>query len=228
MRKINVPFAASLLLVAGALMACTARPGAPNDPPSTAVPVVPAPAATAGADCYEIHESVDTPPRTVAALSEFTDSVVIAQVKAIERGVWNTKNGAKPERANGPRFNPGIQTPINLQITQSLRGDHGPGAIRVVNAGGSADCVEHIVDNAARLEKGRTYAFFLQPSPDEDGVRRPELPLIVAAYPVAAEGSVATEFDGTLSRDAFAALVDHPVAPPTTPEPTPAGTDNPG
>ena len=72
--------------------------------------------------------------------------------------------------------------------------------------------------------KGKTYAFFLQPSPDADGVRRPELPLIVVAFPVGADGSVATDYDGTLSRDEFAALVEHPFRrrpPPSRPPPEP-------
>lgn len=228
MRKLNQQLATVMLLAAGALSACTAAPGAPDSQQPSDGSAASGAAPSAEADCYGINESVDTPPRTIAALSEFTDAVVIAEVKAIEGGVWNTKDGAKPERANGPRFNPGIQTPINLQITETIRGDDGPGAIRVVNPGGTADCVEHVVDNAARVEKGKTYAFFLQPSPDADGVRRPELPLIVVAYPVSADGSVATEYDGTLSHDEFVALVESPVAPPTTPEPTPAGTDNPG
>jgi len=227
MRKLSERLAIPMLLAAGLLSACTAAPGAPTQQPTEAS-AGPTADPTANANCYGINESVDTPPRTVAALSGFTDSVVIAEVKAIEGGVWNTKDGAKPERANGPRFSPGIQTPINLQITETILGDHGPGAIRVVNPGGTADCVEHIVDNAARVEKGKTYAFFLQPSPDADGVRRPELPLIVVAYPVGPDGSVATEYDGTLSHDDFLALVENPVPPPTTPEPTPAGSDNPG
>jgi hypothetical protein len=227
MRTLDRRLAASMLLATGLLSACTAAPGAPTEP-TTAASAGPTADPTGDASCYGINESVDTPPRTVAALSKFTDSVVIAEVKAIEGGVWNTKDGAKPEGANGPRFNPGIQTPINLQITATIRGGHGPGAIRVVNPGGTADCVEHIVDNAARVEKGKTYAFFLQPSPDADGVRRPELPLIVVAYPVGPDGSVATEYDGTLSHDDFVALVENPVPPATTPEPSPAGSDNPG
>ena len=222
MRASNRRFTVSILLAAGLMGACSAGPGAPTPQPTEA-PAESTSDPTGDPNCYGINESVDTPPRTVAALSRFTDSVVIAEVKAIEGGVWNTKNGSKPEQARGPRFNPGIQTPINLQILETIRGDHGPGAIRVVNPGGTADCVEHIVDNAARVEMGKTYAFFLQPSPDADGVRRPELPLVVVAYPVAADGSVATEYDGTLSHDDFVALVENPVPPPSTPEPSSAG-----
>jgi hypothetical protein len=217
----------TLMLLGSVFAACTSATGAPKSQP---------PAETAGstsevtaeADCYAIDENVDTPPLTVATLSRVTTAVVIAEVKAIEGGVWNTENGAKPDKARGPRFNPGIVTPINLQVLESVQGELGPGAVRVVNPGGTAGCVEHSVDNAAVLEKGRTYAFFLQPSPDADGDRHADLPQVLVAWPVAADGSVETPYDGTLSRDDFNGLVENPVEPPEMAEPTPAGLDNPG
>jgi hypothetical protein len=227
MRNRNGAFVALVVLSVGLLAACTSATGAPKSQP---------PAGTAGstpeltpeADCYVIDESVDMPPITVATLLPVTSDVVIAEVKAIEGGIWNTKNAAKPDKARGPRFNPGVVTPINLQVLESVQGDLGPGAIRVVNPGGTAGCVEHTVDNAAQVEKGKTYAFFLQPSPDADGERHPELPLVLVAWPVAADGSVETLHDGTLSHGDFVALVEDPVEPPSTPEPSPAGPDNPG
>jgi hypothetical protein len=217
----------TLMLLGSVFAACTSATGAPKSQP---------PAESAGstsgvaadADCYAIDENVDTPPLTVATLSPVTTAVVIAEVKAIEGGVWNTKNGAKPEKARGPRFNPGIVTPVNLQVLASIQGELGPGAVRVVNPGGTAGCVEYSVDNAAVLEKGRTYAFFLQPSPDADGERHADLPQVLVAWPIAGDGSVETPYDGTLSRDDFIALVENPVEPPETAEPTPAGLDNPG
>lgn len=78
------------------------------------------------------------------------------------------------------------------------------------------------------MEKGTTYVFFLQPSPDADGVRHPERPLILAAWPVKTDGSVDTEYDGPLSLGDLAAAVANPVPPSATPEPSPAGTANPG
>lgn len=208
----------SLALVPALLLACTATgTGAARDsaPVSSADPT-----ASPSPDCYGINESVDTPPLTIANLMPATTSVVVALLETIEPGVWNTKDGSN--------FNPGIKTLIDLQVTRTIVGDDGPVGLRVVNSGGTADCVVHNVSSSPPVEKGKTYVFFLQPSPDADGVRHPELPLILTAWPVNEDGTVDSEYDGTLSVDELAAEVTNPGPPSATPEPTPAGTANPG
>lgn len=218
------------LLVGGLLAACSSissEAGAGDDPPASD-PIGQAP--TEEPNCYGINEAVDTPPLSVDFLMDFATEVFVAKVKSIEAGVWNTRNGDKPPKGvkNGPRFNPGIVTPINLQVDTTLLGGAGPGAIRVVNPGGTTDCVEHNVSNAPVLEKGKTYVFFLQPSSDAEGVKKPELPQVIAAWLVLADGSVETAVEGVLPLNDVQALVDNPVPPPVEPEPTPAGTNNPG
>ncbi|HLO36737.1 MAG TPA: hypothetical protein VK194_11665 [Candidatus Deferrimicrobium sp.] len=166
----------------------------------------------------------------MANVMPFSTMVVVAEVKSIEAGVWNTTDGRQPDRGvkNGPKFNPEVETPINLQVDDPWFGDAGPGALRVVNPGGSAGCVEYHVSNAPDPQIGRTYVFFLQPSPDADGQRHPELPLVLEAWPVDDTGQVETPHDGSLSLASLEDLVRHPVAPVPTPEPTPAGSDHPG
>lgn len=211
-----------VVLFSSLLAACTAAPGGTSSPAAEA--------SAEAEDCRGINESVDTPPLSVHFLMDFATDVFVGEVKSIEAGVWNTKDGKKPPKGvkNGPKFNPGVVTPVNLQIDESFFGDAGPGAIRVVNPGGTADCVEHHVSNAPVLEKGKTYVFFVQPSPDADGVRKPDLPQVIAAWPVLADGSVETSVEGILTLNEVKALVRDPEPPPVEPEPTAAGTDNPG
>lgn len=214
--------AASIIAIAGLVAACAPLSGPiGNGQPAEGSPVP---------DCYQVNESVDTPPRTIANLSRVTTSVVIAEVTAIEDGIWNTRDGRKPggSAPGAPGSSAGIVTPTNLDIERSVRGDAGPGALRVLNPGGTAGCVTHIVDNAPRIVIGGRYAFFLQPAADAEGVRHPDVLQIVEAWPVSEDGLVETLHDGVLALDDFEAAVANPVQPSTTPEPTPAGPDNPG
>jgi hypothetical protein len=212
---------ALVLLTSALLSACTFVTGNPDGLPGVA--------ASAASDCYSVNESVDTPPPTIATLSRVTTAVVIAEVTEIEQGTWNTRDGEQPVGAfrAGPDFNPGVITPVHLRVERWIRGDDGPTAIRAVNPGGIAGCVEHSVSNAPLLVQGRTYAFFLQPSRDADMVRHPELPQIIVAWPVT-DGTVETMHDGMLGPEEFEDAVANPVQPPTTSAPTPAGLDNPG
>lgn len=197
---LTLTVAATVALLASA---CSGRfPGASaagSADPSPVETTAASPAAIESPECYGIDESVDTPPDTVASVMSVTDLVVVADVIAIEGGNWNTVDGKAPPQRRGPHFNPGIVTPINIQVDQTLYGEGQNGALRVVNPGGTAGCFEHQVSNAARLEKGKRYAFFLQPSSDADGNLHRELPLIVAAWPVDDAGSVATPENGTLT-----------------------------
>lgn len=121
MRHLNRQLAGFLaLLLAAVLSACTATGSGAAGSPRPASSSDPGTAADASPGCYGINESVDTPPLTIANLMPATTSVVVAQVKAIEGGVWSTKDGKKPDRGqkNGQKFSPGIETPVNLQVTR--------------------------------------------------------------------------------------------------------------
>lgn len=230
MRDLNRQIlAASIALLPALLSACAA---AGTGATGTSEPIIQAALGSASdtPDCYGIDESVDAAPSTIANLLPFTTSVVVADAKTIEGGVFNTKNGTRPDtgQKSGPKFNPGVVTPINLQITRTMLGSDGPGALRVVNPGGTADCVVENVSSGATVARGKSYVFFLQPSPDSDGVRHPELPIILAAWPVNADGSVDTAYDGTMSVDDLASAVANPSPSSAGPEPTPGGTSNPG
>jgi hypothetical protein len=219
----------SLVALTALLAACISGPaaGASSSPaPSDASAV----AAQPSPDCITTDVSVNAVPPTVANLMGFSKIVVVAQVKSLEAGVWNTKDGAQPGQGvkAGPRFNPAIVTPVNLQVTDTWFGDAGPGAMRVVNQGGTAGCSQWNVNIAPDLQKGGSYVFFLQPSADADGQGHPELPVVLRAWLVDATGQVETPEDGSLTIAQLESLVRHPVAPSATPEPTPAGSDHPG
>lgn len=219
----------SLLALTALLAACVSGPAAgasssPGPGDAAAVTAQPSP------DCIGTDVNVDAVPPTVANLMGFSTDVFVAQVKSIEAGVWNTKDGAQPGQGvkAGPKFNPAIVTPVNLQVTDTWVGDAGPGAIRVVNQGGTAGCSQWNVNIAPDLQKGGSYVFFLQPSTDADGQGHPELPVVLRAWPVDATGQVETPEDGSLTLVQLEGLVRDPVAPSATPEPTPAGSDHPG
>jgi hypothetical protein len=221
------------MALAGVFGACSAMPGGSpgtvTDPSPTVIVGATTPRPSQA--CFVMDESVDTAPSTVANLMPFSTTVVVAEVASIDEGIWNTKDGQQPtghDVKRGPTFNPRIETPINLGVADAWFGDARPGALRVVNPGGAAGCSEHHVSNAAALETGATYVLFLQPSPDADGQRHPELPLVLVAWPVDDTGHVTTAEEGSLSLAQLEDLVRHPVAPATTPEPTPAGSDHPG
>ena len=76
----------------------------------------------------------------------------------------------------------------------------------------------HNVNNAPYLQKGKTYVFFLQPSPDANRQRHPELPLVVEAWPVDGAGQVTTAQEGSLSLLQLEDLVHHPVAQTVSPD----------
>lgn len=138
-----------------------------------------------------------------------SDSVVLGEVVTIEPGIFNTRDGKRPDpsRGHGPGYEPGVQTPINVQVTSVIAGDEQAGTIRAVIEGGAADCIVHRVDSAPSVERGQSYVFFLQPSKDAEGVRHPELPGVVAAWLVDADGLVRTEEDGTLTIDELEARI---------------------
>jgi hypothetical protein len=227
MRHLQDRFRLLILTAATVLLgACVSGPTGTTsvpDPSSTAVSA--ATTLRPNPDCYGVDESVDTAAPTVANVMPFTTIVVVADVKSLEAGIWNTKDGKQPDKGvkNGPTFAPAIETPINLQVSDTWVGEAGPGALRVVNPGGTAGCVEHHVNNAPDLQKGKKYVFFLQPSPGADGQRHPELPVVLEAWPVDLTGHVETGVEGSLSLARLEDLVRHPVAPAATPEPTPGG-----
>lgn len=222
----------SVIVLTGLAGACVSGPaaGAITSPDRSSAAVSAAKTPRPSPDCYGVDESVDTAPPTVANVMPFTTIVVVADVKSLEAGVWNTKDGKQPDRGvkPGPKFDPAIETPVNLQVDDTWFGGAGPGALRVVNPGGTVGCVEHHVNNAPDLQKGKKYVFFLQPSPDADGQRHPDLPLVLEAWPVDEMGDVATHEEGSVSLAQLENLVHHPVAPATSPEPTAAGSDHPG
>jgi hypothetical protein len=187
----------------------SATPDAEASPSAFETPPSSNPVATGGKNCYGINESVDTPPNTIASVMTVTDSVVVGVVTRIEEGIFNTPSGAAPDpsRKPGPGYSPGVVTPIDLDITSVLAGDDQRDPLRVVNPGGTAGCVVHTVSNAARVTKGGTYVFFLQPSRDSNGEARPDLPLILVAWPVDADGNVRTEEDGTLTMEELRARI---------------------
>ncbi len=196
----------TFVTVAGCARLESGAPAPPDDP--TTASASPAPRAPRP-ECYGLNEYVEGPPRTIETVMTVTHAVIVGDVVSIEAGMFNTRDGQPPDprRPRGPSYNPGVVTPINVQVHSSIEGDEHSGTIRVVIEGGAAGCIVHRVDNAPRLERGKRYALFLQPSKDAGGVRHPELPGVIVGWPVDADGLVQTEEDGVLTLDEFEAKV---------------------
>jgi hypothetical protein len=140
----------------------------------------------------------------------YNTAVVIAEVRSIEEGIFNTPGGERPDPSRGPGegYNPTVLTPVNLSVSDALYGPDGRNELRVVNAGGKAGCIEYQVMDAPRLDVDRTYAFFLRPSTFSDEKPRPELPEISEAWPVDEDGKIETAEDGVLSVDELAERIE--------------------
>jgi hypothetical protein len=213
-RRLSVLVVSTLLVGACAAVPAArstsgeATPTVPSLPTASAPPTADAsatpfleeqPGETLNPRCYGISEAVDTPPLTIALLMTVTTAVVVASVDSIEEGIFNTPGGVAPDRLSEEGYDPGVLTPVNLTVASVIEGDQGTGTLRVVNRGGKAGCITHNVSNSPHLKTGVTYVFFLHPSVYSNGKYRPELPEIIVAWAVNANGTVATEEDGVLT-----------------------------
>lgn len=159
-------------------------------------------------DCYTMTESVDAPPPSIKNLVPISSAVVIGRVASVEPGRWNTSDGAKPTdpRGSGPKYQPGIVTPVVVEVERSLVGDS-VGELTVLLEGGVAGCIAHRVYPSPLIEPKRSYAFLLRPSRQADGTIQPEAPQVIAAWPIDDVGQIQTPVDGALSATDFAAAV---------------------
>ena len=123
----------TMVVLNGLVGACASSPAAGTtpvpDPRSAAVSAAKTP--RPNPECYGVDESVDTVPPTVANVMPLATIAVVADVESLEAGIWNTKDGKQPDDVHqvGPTFDPAIETPVNLEVSDAWVGDAGPGAL---------------------------------------------------------------------------------------------------
>ncbi len=180
--------------------------------PSTAAA---APTPTPAVDCVGGDLSISHVPYTIDGIGQYARVAVVGTVNSLEGGVWNTPDGSPPGKGqkNGPRFDPEILTPINVNVDQVLIGSPKPGTIRVLNEGGTAGCSVMNVPSAPRITKGTNYVFFLREGEDATGKKQDALDVIITAWPVDRDGNVATEEDGIVPLTEVVSRVTATTAP---------------
>lgn len=190
------------IAIALLLLGCTAPLGATtsSDPPAASTATTPTSGVpgTAG-DCQVVSVAAELAPYTIASLAAEGKGFVVGDVKAIQPAIYNTLDGKRPRNFQPQQASaaePGtmgqILTPVVLQADQILSGDAATGSLRVVVQGGTIGCDSMRVDVAPVVEVGQRYVFVLSDAFDADGLKLPNLSLVRFAWPMGADGVVAT------------------------------------
>ncbi len=160
-------------------------------------------------ECVVYDLSINHAPYTVRSLVAAGSSAFVGTVLAIEGGTWNTANGAQPDpnAARGPHFDLEVLTPVNVRVDRPLAGTIKAGTVRVLREGGETGCSKVVVAGAPALDVGRQHVVWTRQGVDFDGTARPDLQVVITAWPVDDHGMVATEEDGPVSVDRLAALI---------------------
>lgn len=162
------------------------------------------PASPTGCGADEV--SADAPAPTVSNRTRGSTSVVIARVVAVGSARWNTLDGTRPSFDAVPPRGAYVYRAITLSVISQSKGSM-PGSATVRLPGGTADCFTFLFENTPELVPGRDYAFFLGPSRNASGGDGAMTLTVNEGWPVAADQTVQTPLDGSLSLQAFSAVV---------------------
>ncbi len=144
---------------------------------------------------------------TVANWAHASQMVAIGTVTSIGPARWNSEDGSAPAftaQGNPPAWAL-IYRPVTLSIQRTARG----AAVTVLTArllGGTVNCYTYSLYGAPAPVMSSPYALFLRASTDSTGFTTTQLTLF-DAWPVAADGTIATPLDGKLSVAAFVSAV---------------------
>jgi hypothetical protein len=139
---------------------------------------------------------------TVAHRTHASQMVAVGTVTSIGSARWNTPNGSAPTFSQGhPPAWALIYRPVTLSIQETAKGV-GVATLTGRLPGGTVSCFTYTQSGAPAPAANGSYAFFLGASADSTGFTSAQLTLI-DAWPVAADGTISTPLDGTLSTTAF-------------------------
>lgn len=188
------------LIVVGVLvLGCSRGPGAAGQSPEpTGTEATNPPASEAPADCYDL-QLLGTPDQpTIERLSKRSPVVLVATFKGFGTPFWDTSDARRPPAAAVNSGEAQILTPVELDVTEALKGK-ADDAGRVVIWGGEIGCDRFTTDQVPDIVEGSRYAMFLLPQ------TKPEGPTgnawILAAWAVSAEEKVDAPLDGPRSLD---------------------------
>ncbi len=198
----------AVLAAALVVVGCTraGAPSAPLDSPAATISASSdasqsAAAASTAADCVTLYESIDSLDPTLENLRPVSKDVVVGTVTSEGAPFWNspTGNGPKPGEKIGEGNEFYILTPYQVTVEQAVAGARAPGQITVVVEGGQIGCDKFDVSPPVTLSAKTKYVLFLKPSLAADGTGAMKQPMAFLAFPVQADGTVATPLDGAVS-----------------------------
>lgn len=139
----------------------------------------------------------------VEVLTRGADAVVIATVKEVGQGRYNTSGEALTR--DEPVGDRDVYRPMTLSVDSALKGD-APSELEVRLLGGTVGCDTYSVDSSENVVVGTTYAFLLNAYPDARGVEIDELS-VAYAWQVTG-GKVHTPMGDVVGLAEFAEQVD--------------------
>jgi hypothetical protein len=187
-----------LVVVCGLVLGCTRGPAA-NDSqsPEPTRPTATEPGVSENpSDCYNL-QLLGTPDQpTIERLSKRSPVVLDATFKGYGTPFWDTSDARRPTPEDVNSGAAQILTPVELDVTDALKGE-AQGAGRVVVWGGEIGCDRFTTDQVPDIVAGSRYVIFLLPQTKPEGPTGNSW--IVAAWPVNAKEEVETPLDGPRS-----------------------------
>lgn len=202
----------TMLLVAGCQRGSLASVPAEQSsgPPPTFVSQETVAASSFADYCGSATISIDYAPYTTNSLAGYGWQFVVVDVTGIEPAIFNTPDGSAPPGFPKAAVSAGpslmLYTPVDVQIAQAISGPATPGPGQFLVEGGTAGCYTMFVSPTPKVEIGMRYVFIVSDAPDASG--KAALPVLKArfAWPVDANGVVATD-DGPMSLEDLAKIV---------------------
>jgi DNA-binding phage protein len=149
-----------------------------------------------GLGCYAISGTSGGSAQTVQSLSKDATVVVEGSFKSYGSARWNTPNGNRPSKDEVQAKTARLYRPIAVGGLNELVG--AVGSKEMTQRGGRLDCDSVLYDGDDDLKAGQDYVYFLVTALDSDEQPTDRL-LLLAAWPVRADGKVQTAEEGGLT-----------------------------
>ena len=162
------------------------------------------PSTIGDANCGSADISVDYAPYTIADLVSYGWDFAVGSVVGLGPAAFNTADGKAPpgfgSKPSGPNPNAEVRiyTQVQVQLEDSLTGSRSTGRANLLTEGGTVGCYTTRVDVAPDLLVGSRYVFVLADAVNAAGNAVPGRQEIHLAWPINADGIVATD-DGPIS-----------------------------
>ncbi len=151
--------------------------------------------------CLLVTISPTSAPQTVDYVAQAADVVVIARIDAIGPARWNTLDGTQPLGDSPATEYASIYRPVSITTERMLRGS-GPPITSVRLSGGDIDCSGVWYGNVPEVSPGHRYVLPLV-SGSAGAAGAADGPWLFWAWPVNANGTIATPDRGTMSASAL-------------------------